>query len=520
MYISRLCTGMNKLVVNNLEKLFITNDAGTIMQEVEIEHPAARLIMMAAQQQQREYGDCSNLVVQLTAELLLGAEDLIRIGIKPALIVEGYEMAYKKTLEIIKSDILRRDSIDLKKEICGEMNVLPLLVKSVIGAKQCGYEDLLTTLVLDAVKIAYQSAGNEAFEPDTVRCVKILGGEPTMSLVIPGLVIEREPFGHVHHIPSKAKIGIFACPLDVSRTETKGTVLITGASDLLGFSRGEEDILREQIEAIAAAGVNVVVTGETIGELALHFIERAGMMALKVPSKFELRRLCKAIGATPLARLGAPTEEEAGFADIVEVMEIGGSRCTVFRQTEANQARSRLATIILRSNTQSVLDDVERALDDALHTLRTATRPGGDARCCSGAGATEIELARLLSAYADITPGVAQYAIRKYAEAFELVPRMLATNAGHSPTELIAKLYWAHNSGDGQQAGAQHVSFDLDSGVLDQTRILDLMVTKRSAIHLATETALTILRVDQIIMSKPVGGPKPRPAGPVDPDDD
>lgn len=521
--------GLNKLVVNNLEKLFLTNDAGTIMREVEVEHPAAKLLLMASQQQEKEHGDGTNLVVLLAGELLAAAEELLRIGIRPAQIVEGYEMAYRRAMELLEAETMacrRVESFAAELKKCGgdqsasasadsSPPLLSTLVKSVVGSKQFGYEQLLTRLTLDAVKIAYGDDGAGPFEPDSVRFTKVLGGALSMSTVIPGLVLEREPLGQVKSVRN-AKVAVFACPINISRTETKGTVLIKGAQELLQFSKGEEDILKGQIEAVAAAGVNVLVTGETVGELAMHFIERAGMMVLKVPSKFALRALCKATGATPLARLGAPTAEELGLCDAVEMVEVGSDRLTVFRQADSGMHRTRLATILLRSNTSSLLDDVERALMDALAVCRSLSR--GDGRLGAGAGATEIELARSLSAYGETTPGVVQYAIRKFAEAFEVVPRVLATNGGHDSTQAIARLYWAH------QQGSQHAGLDVESGepvdvVTTAAAVLDLLGVKRSAVHLAVDAALTVLRVDQIIMSKLATGPKARPAGPQDADD-
>jgi T-complex protein 1 subunit theta len=465
------------------------------MRELEVEHPAARLLLLAAQQQEAEMGDGTNFVVLLAGELLIGAEELVRMGIRPSLIVEGYEIAYKRALEIIDGEI----------PIIGTINdahnteSLKPLVESVLGSKQSSYAKTLARLVLDAVKIANPRDG--AFNPENVRCVKILGGSIPSSTVIAGMVLEREPLGHVHRVEN-AKIAVFACSINSSRTETKGTVLIRGAQDLLDFGKGEESILQDQIQSISDSGVKVIVTGDTIGELALHFIERCGMMALKIPSKFDLRRLCKAVGATPLARLGAPTEEEAGRCDIVETVEFGGQRCTVFRQTDSTH--SRLATIVLRSNTMSLLDDIERSIEDSLFSIKAASKDG---RFLPGAGASEIELSQRLIALADTTPGIAQYAIRKYAEAFEVVPRQLATNAGQDATEVIAKLIWSHNQGN------TSVGVDADDD------IVDLLAVKRCAIHLATEAALTVLRVDQIIMSKPAAGPKARSAAPQDSDD-
>lgn len=525
---------LNKLVVNALDKSFLTNDAGTIMRELEVQHPAARLLLLASQQQGREAGEGTNLVVLLAGELLASAERLLRIGIKPALIIEGYELAYKKALGILDALTLSSDASVAAGTSALSVDHLRRILLPVLGARQHGWEATLTSFVIDAVRIVMGTTGDEkfvlrskdetglgsAFNPDNVRCVKLIGGSLPMSMVIPGLLLEREPLGRVRAV-TNAKVAIYACPLNTSRTETKGTVLIKGAQDLLTFSQGEEAILEGQIRSIAESGVTVIVTGETIGELAMHYIEAEGMLALKIPSKFDLRRLCKATGATPLARLGPPTEEEAGWADRVETIEVGGTLCTVFKQTPEHQHRSRLATIILRGATAAGLDDVERAIEGALAIIRSL---GKDDRLVPGAGATEIEIARQVAAWGETVPGIAQHAIRAYAESFEAIPRVLATNGGLDGTQVIAKLYWAHGQGqtragvllDGGSGGADSGEHPLAVG---ETEIMDLLAIKRSAIHLATEAALTVLRVDQIIESKPVAGPKARPAGPQDADD-
>lgn len=212
--------------------------------------------------------------------------------------------------------------------------------------------------------------------------------------------------------------------IDVALTETKGTVLIKNADEMLNFSKGEEKNLENSIKELADAGVKVVVSGSSIGELALHFLNRYNMLVVKVLSKFDLRRLCRVTGATPLSRFGVPTAEEMGYCDIVESVEIGSDRCTVFRQDSES---TRTATIVLRGGTQNTLDDLERAIDDGVNVLKAVTR---DTRLLAGAGAFEIELARLLHSVAESTPGINQYAINKFAEALEVIPRTLAENAG------------------------------------------------------------------------------------------
>lgn len=254
----------------------------------------------------------------------------------------------------------------------------------------------------------------------------------------------------------------------------------------------------------------MLVSGGTVSDMAMHFIERYKMMIIKTPSKFQLRRICKAVGATPLVKIGAPTQEELGYCDVVNVEEIGSTQVTIFRQ---NKEDSAVSTLVVRGSTDNIMDDVERAIDDGVNVYKSLCK---DARFVPGAAAAEIELARRLQIFADSTPGLEQYAIRKYAESFEVIARTLAETSGFNATELISNLYAAHTK------GTTSAGIDIESGeVVDasQLGILDLLVTKQNAIRLATATATTVLRVDQIIMSKPAGGPKPPKQGPMDADD-
>ena len=246
---------------------------------------------------------------------------------------------------------------------------------------------------------------------------------------------------------SKAKVGVYSCPIDISQTETKGTVLLHNAKEMLAFSKGEEEQLEKIVKEIHDSGIRVVVAGQSVGELALHYLNRYGILIIKVLSKFDLRRLCRVVGATPLARLGAPMPDEMGTVDVVKVIEIGGDRVTVFEQT--NEI-SRTSTIVLRGATQNYLDDLERAIDDGVSVVKAITK---DARLVAGAGATEMELLKRVLAYGEKTPGLLQHAIKKFGEAFEVIPRTLAETSGLDAMEVLSKLYSAHHKNDDGTAG-------------------------------------------------------------------
>ena len=514
--------------------MILTNDAATILRELEVVHPAAKLLVMASQQQEAEMGDATNLVIVLAGELLKKAEDLLRMGLKTSEIVAGYERAQKVALQALEDlEIGRvgniRDQAELSKAL-----------RTVIAAKQSGNETILADMVAEAV-VAVLPKNPYNFNVDNVRVVKIMGGSLEQSKVVKGMVFGREPDGIVKKA-SRAKVGVYSCPIDISQTETKGTVLLKNSKELYDFSKGEEAAMENAIKELHDSGLRVVVAGATVGELAMHYLNRFNILVIKVLSKFELRRLCRVVGATPLARLGAPMPDEMGSIDIVETLEIGGDRVTVFRQE--NEA-TRTATLVLRGATQNHLDDVERAVDDGVNVVKAITR---DPRLVAGAGAAEMEIIERVTRIAEKTPGLAQYSMRKYAEAFEVIPRTLAESAGLDATEVLAKLYTAHQApmptagsaavaaakANGKKAESSSEDDDEDededeeeeeeidttgvdlesstaNGVLDaeEEGILDLLVSKQWAIRLATEAARTVLSVDQIIVARQAGGPKP-----------
>lgn len=494
--------GRNKIVINHLQKMILTNDAATILRELEVVHPAAKLLVMACQQQEAEMGDATNLVMILAGELLKKAEDLLRMGLKTSEIVKGYERAGKFALEALEE--LEVDRVEDMRD----QAELAKALRTVIAAKQSGTEQILAEMVAEAV-LAVLPKNPYNFNVDNVRVVKIMGGSLEQSKVVKGMVFGREPSGTVKKA-SKAKVAVFSCPIDISQTETKGTVLLKNSKELLDFSKGEEAQIEATVKELHDSGLRVIIAGATVGELAQHYLNRFGILVIKILSKFELRRLCSVVGATPLARLGAPMPDEMGSIDVVETLEIGGDRVTVFRQ---ENDRTRTATIVLRGATQNYLDDVERAVDDGVNVVKAITR---DPRMVPGAGAAEMQLVERISAIAEKTPGLSQYAIKKYAEAFEVIPRTLAESAGLDATEVLARLYTAHHKNpdeDEDEVPCQGVDVENDDGTgtldAEDEGILDLMVSKSWAIKLATEAARTVLSVDQIIVARQAGGPKP-----------
>lgn len=285
---------MNKIIINHIDKLFVTNDAATIIKELDVEHPAAKLIIMASQMQEQEIGDGTNFVIIFCGALLEAAEDLLKMGLTPSEVTEGFELALDKTLEILP-ELTCFEIKDPKSE-----KDVTKGMRSSIMSKQLGNENFLTQLITTAcINILPEKT---TFNVDNVRVCKILGSGLNSSQVINGMVFKRYVEGEITR-QSKAKIAVYTCPIDISQTETKGTVLIKTAEELKSFSRGEECLLEEQIKAIADSGVNVVVAGGKFGDMALHYMNKYKLMAVRLNSKFDVRRISKSVGATALPRM-------------------------------------------------------------------------------------------------------------------------------------------------------------------------------------------------------------------------
>jgi len=486
--------GMNKMVINHLDKLFVTNDAATMLQELEVQHPAAKMIVFASQMQEKEIGDGTNWVLIFAGALLQSAEELLKMGLSPAEVIEGYNMACKKALEILP-ELVCYTVKDLR-----ESTEITRAIKSSISSKQYGNEDFLSELIIKACLSVYPLHGN--FNVDNVRVTKILGSGIYASEVVHGMVFPRQVEGDIKKV-NDAKICVMTCPLDMMATETKGTVLINNADELMNFSQKEEEQLEAKIKAIVDAGCNVIVTGGKAADMAIHFCNKYKIMVVRLNSKFDVRRLCRATQATALPMLSVPTPEETGHCDSVYLDEIGETPVVVFKQEREDTA---IATVVVRGATTNIMDDISRAIDDGVNSFKSLTR---DPRMLPGAGAVEMELANRISTYGQTVPGLEQYAIKKFAEAFEVVPRVMAENAGVKATELVSNLYAAHN------AGEKNIGFDIEgdgASTCDalEAGILDGFLSKHWGLKFASDAACTVLRVDQIIMAKPSGGPKPK----------
>jgi T-complex protein 1 subunit theta len=485
--------GAKKMIINYLEKVFVTSDAATIMKELEVQHPAAKLIVMAAKMQESECGDGTHYAVTFAGELLNQAEGLIKLGLHPSQIVVGYEEATKKALEY------------LDKCVCYEVKDLKNLeeitkcLRSTVISKLPSVGEFFSKKIAEAC-IQILPDNPKAFEVEHLRTTKILGASMTDSFVMRGLIVNRNVETPTLTSVDKPKIAVFGCPMDTQEAETKGTILIKSADELLNYSKSEEDLAQKFVKSLADAGVNCVIAGGSISDIVLHYLEKYRIMTTKVTSKFELRRLCKALGAATMVRLGAPLPDEIGIADKAFVKEIGNQKVVVFQRDNED---CKLATIVLRGSSTNLLEDIERAIEDGVCAYRNLCRDG---RFVYGAGAVEIQLAKELENQGNNIDTLDQYAFKQYAKAFEIFPRILLDNAGLNADNYLAKMY-------ASLSNKVIPGLDLESGDVkssEEIGILDHLHTKSWAIKFASEAALTVLRVDQIIIAKPAGGPKPK----------
>jgi T-complex protein 1 subunit theta len=498
--------GMNKLIINHLDRIFVTTDAATIMSEMEIIHPAAKMITMASDMQEKEIGDGSNFVVCFSGSLLAEAGKLLRMGLHPSDIIRGYIMAGRKALEIFETLVEQQ----MTHADCKDLAAVKRCVKTSISSKQYGFSDFLTGLVAQAC-MATLTENVRNFTVGNIRVVKILGGSITDSEVVPGMVVNRGVEGETQDVKN-CNVAIFTCSIAPSETETKGVVTLTNAQQLLDYTESEEKDMENMIQAIVDSGVNAIITGGAVSDIAAHYLEKHKVLVMRIASKFELRRLSRLLGARALVTLGPVSPQYQGHCERIYLKAVGNRYVTVFQQDAKS---SPVATVLLRASTTNLLNDVERAIDDGVNTFQAMTRDG---RFVAGAGACDIEVAKQMAAYADTVTGLEQYAVKAYGKAFEIVPHILAENAGLDPLAALSTLYTAHHD---DKKNCQQFGLDINSGEAVNcvdAGVLDLLATKTSAIKLSTDACVTILRVDKIISAKRAGGPSGQKKGHWDDD--
>jgi T-complex protein 1 subunit theta len=489
--------GMNKFIINHLDKVFLTKDTGVMCKELEVNHPAANLIVKSSNIQETECGDNTNYCITYAGELLNSAEELIKSGVHITDIISGYEKGLIKATQLLESskqyEVSNIRSVEEVSKI-----IRPVIMTKVVR----GQEDFLSSIIADACILTCPKNAIH-FNEENVRVAKMLGGSIYDSQVIKGMVVVRHIEGAITHVEN-CKVAVFNCPFENIGAETKDTVLFKSAEELLGYSKSEEDTIEKIVKGIVDAGIKAVIVGGSVSNMAIHYLDRYKVLVLRTLSKFELRRIAKAVGAIPLVRLGTPSAEEMGYADKIAVDEVGSQKCVVI---ERDSDENKMATILVRGSTNNLLDNIERIIEDGVNAYKNLCRSN---KYVSGAGAIEAYLSNALKEYAKTNTTLEQYSITKFGESFEIIPRTIMENAGLKVNEGVAQIL-SKNLTEAA-FGVNFINGEVQNSFLE-LKIFDHMETKKWAIKFALDAVLTILRVDQIVLSKPAGGPKAAQGG-------
>jgi thermosome len=485
--------GMDKLLVDSIGDVTITNDGVTILKEMDVQHPAAKMLIEAAKTQDKEVGDGTTTVAVLAGELLKKAEGLLDQNVHPTVIVQGYGMAAEKAIEIMKSMAFEVSETDK-----------PLLEKvaetAMTGKLAESPDNKIAKFAVDLVLNATEMYdGKKKFDMDKVNVEKKVGESTQDSEIIEGVVIDKEI---VHqNMPRKvvnAKVALLSAPIESKDTETKTEVQITSSTQFQLFMEHEKRRIKEAADKVIASGATVVFCQKGIDDLAQHYLADAGVLALRRVIKKDLDKLSKATGANIVTSLDELKPSDLGAAALVEEKRVGSGIMTFVTGTK-NQA----VTLLLRGGTQQVLNGLERALDDALHAVADVIE---DKKLVAGGGAPEIELSLRLREYAATLKGREQLAVTKFAEAMEIVPKTLAENAGFDAIDKLVELKNRHetNKNTGLNAYTGEITDMYLLGVVEPLRV------KIQAILSATDAASLILRIDDVLAStkkKPEGAP-------------
>jgi thermosome len=484
--------GMDKMLVDGMGDATITNDGATILRDLDIDHPVAKMIVEVAKAQDDEIGDGTTTAVIIAGELLKNAEALIDQKVHPTVIVSGYKQAQAKAQEILK---------DMAIDASGDRKMLTKIAQTAMTGK--GIELFMKKLSQIAVDAATAVAKTEKVDiEESVKIVKITGGSIDDSVINYGLVVEKERLNP--SMPKKvenARIMLLEGTLELKKLSTDAKVTITEASELASFKQGEEKVLAEQVEAIAKASANVVFCQKGIGLTASHYLAKKGILAARRVKDEDLKLLALATGAKIVGDVMAVTAKDLGSAKIVEERKVGKDEHMIFVEGCSN---AKAVSVILHGATDIFLDEMERALEDALYVVLDVIRSG---KIVPGGGAPEIRVAEKIRQYASTLSGREQLAISAFADSVESIPIALAENAGFDPVNALMALRSKH------QQGLSNYGLNIDTGdpsdMLAQGVVEPLKV-KTQAIKSATEAATMVLRVDDVIASKNEGL-KPKP---------
>ncbi|HID43395.1 MAG TPA: thermosome subunit [Archaeoglobaceae archaeon] len=486
--------GMDKMLVDSLGDVVITNDGVTILKEIDVEHPAAKMIIEVAKTQDNEVGDGTTTAVVIAGELLKRAEELLDQDIHPTIIAKGYRLAAEKAMEVVESI---SNDIDVDDE-----QVLKKIAATAITGKHSEYAvEYLADVVVKAVKkVAEKTDSGYTVDEDDIKLEKMQGGGIEETELVDGIVIDKDV---VHaSMPKRvkdAKIALLKTALEVKETETDAEIRITDPDMLQKFIEQEEKMIKEMVDRIVKAGANVVICQKGIDDLAQYYLAKAGIMAARRVKQSDIEKLAKATGGKIITDMRDIKPDDLGVAALVEEKKVGDDEMLFIRECKNPKA----VTILIRGGTEHVVDEVERSLNDAIKVVKAAIESG---KVVAGGGSPEIEASLKIRQWAPTLGGREQLAAEAFADALEVIPRSLAENAGFDPIDALVDIKRAHEEGTvtaGVNVFQNKIQDMNELGVLEPLRV------KKQAISGATEAAIMILRIDDVIAGKGLesGGP-------------
>jgi thermosome len=491
--------GMDKMLVDSMGDVVITNDGATILKEMDIEHPGAKMIVEVAKTQDDEVGDGTTTAVVLAGEFLKKAENLLESSVHPTVIASGYRLAANqaaKILETITIHVSPEDTETLEK----------LAATAITGKGAEANTEHLSRLAVKAVKSVVEVSENGKITVDIedIKIEKRHGGRIGDSEIIEGVIIDKE---RVHtgmpKMVEDAKVLLLSVPLEFKKTETKAEIKITSPDQMQLFLDQEESMLKEIVEKVIRTGAKVVFCQKGIDDLAQYYLTKAGILAMRRVKKSDMDKLSRATGAKIITSMDEIEESDLGYAGFVEEKDITGSKMTFVTGCKDSKTTS----ILLRGGTEHVVEVLERALEDALRVVGVALE---DQKIVVGGGSPEIELALRLKEYSATLKGREQLAVMKFAESLEVIPQTLAENAGLDPIDVLVEMRSQHEKGN-KRAGLNVYTGKIED--MFENNVLEPLRIKTQAINAATEAAIMILRIDDVIASSSSGRVGPS-AGP------
>lgn len=489
--------GMDKMLVDSIGDIIITNDGVTILEEMQVEHPAAKMLVEVSKTQEQEVGDGTTTAVVIAGELLKQADNLLEKNIHPTIISNGYRLASQKAMEILK-DLATKIEVN-NKEMLEKVAITAMTGKSAEIARE-----KLASMIVEAIGSITDVSGDKVFiDRESLKIEKRTGGSVDDSELIQGIVIDKE---RVHSdMPrkvKKAKVLLLNAPLEVKETESDTQIRITSPKQLQNFLEQEETMLKGMVENIKKSKTDVIFCQKGVDDTIQHLLAREGVYVARRVKRSDMDKLAKATGAKIVNKVEDITNDDLGYAGVVEQKEIGGESMTFVEKCKHPKS----VTLLIRGGTEHVIDEIERAVIDAVGDIISVIKDNG--RIVAGGGSPEIELSKQLMNYSDSLKGREQLAVKGFAKALEIIPRTLAENAGLDPIDVIVALKAKHENKKGIHYGLS--VFDGEVRQMMKKRVIEPLRTKVQAINSATEAAIMILRIDDVIASGEKKQPQPR----------